>query len=191
MKKKKKLKPPAKRRRPLVIWCILLGVIGLLVALYRFTGNTENTEKSPSESAAVPASSIPEKPQEKNSVQWSDAERRDVNRIFLSYEEVQKADELLAVKTPETLTTEDLRYIVQAFEKALSHAQTVPDGILEKVHPEMKAQFRKIYQPGLRGMLNGFKNGDQNTAREGAELYQTYGAWVLSHAQELSFPDKY
>lgn len=185
MKKKKKLRAPAKKRLAFVSGCLLFGVVGLLAALYWHAGITG---KSRNESETVPDSPILGKRQDKSAVEWSDAERKDVNSILLSYEEVQKTDELLAVKTPETLTTEDLRYIVRAFEKALSLAETVPDGILEKMHPEMKTQFRKVYQPGLRGMLTGFKNGDHNMARGGAELYRSYGAWVFSHAHELSFP---
>jgi len=187
MNKKRKLKPPVKKYRPLVIGCILLGAIGLLVALYWFAGNRG---MSPSGGASVPASSIPEKPQEKIPVQWSDAERRDVNTLILSYAEFDKADAVLAAKTPQTITSEDLRYIVQSFEKAQSLAELVPDRTLEKVHPEMKMQFRQNYQPAIRRMLHGFKNGDQNIAREGVALYQAYGAWVFSHAQELSFPDQ-
>ncbi len=187
MNKKKKPKPPVKKRRPLLIWCLLLAAIGLTVAFYMFA---DNTRERPSGRTSVPASSIPQKQQEKSPVQWSDAERRDMNNILLSYAEVDKADAVLATKTPQTLTAEDLRYIVQAFEKALSFAELVSDGILEKVHPEMKTQFRQNYQPGIRRMLHGFKHGDQSIAREGASLYQAYGAWVFSHAHELSFPDQ-
>jgi hypothetical protein len=51
----------------------------------------------------------------------------DVNTLILSYAEFDKADAVLAAKTPQTITSEDLRYIVQSFEKALSLAELVPD----------------------------------------------------------------
>jgi hypothetical protein len=173
------------KRLPLVLGIVLLGVIALLAALNPFGG-----VKDKARDAGTVASSPPEKLQEKKPIQWSDAEKKALDSITLSYDEVQKADAVLAIKTPDTLNTADQRVIVRAFERALAHAQSVPDGVLEKLHPEMKTQFREVYQAGLLRMLHGFKNGNINAARDGTELYQRYGEWLLAHGQELVFPTK-
>jgi hypothetical protein len=175
------------KRLLLITGFVILGVFGLLVAINKFVGVTGNSH---GEGHGPITSSESEKPQMKNQIQWSDEERQALDNIALSYDEVRKAEAVLSSKTLETLTSADLQSVVQAFEQALSLAESVPDGVLEKLNPEMKIQFRQIYQAGLLRMLNGFKNADQNSAKEGAELYQRYGAWVSTHTQELSFPTK-
>jgi hypothetical protein len=175
-------------KRPLlVIGLVCLGVFGLLVAVTMYVHRAGSSQ---GEGHGVLTSPAPEERPKKNSIAWSDTERQVVDNIALSYAEVQKAETILSSKTPETLTSEDLRSVVKAFERALSLAESIPDEILDKLHPDMKVQFRQIYQAGLLRMLTGFRNGDQNSAREGAALYQSYSVWVSSHTDELSFPTK-
>ncbi len=175
------------KRLPLILGVVLLAVIALLAALNPFGGMKDSTHDA---GQSTVAATTQEKLQQKNPIQWSDAEKQALDSITLSYDEVQKADAVLFVKSVETFNAADQRIVVQAFERALAHAQSVPDGVLEKLHPEMKTQFREVYQAGLLRMLHGFKNGNINAARDGTELYQRYGEWILAHAHALSFPAK-
>jgi hypothetical protein len=178
---------PGMKRPRLVIGLACLGVVGLLVAVNTYVHRTGSSQGEGRGVISDPASAGQPK---KHPATWTETERQAVDKITFSYAEVQKAETILSENTPETLTLEDLRSVVNAFDRALSLAESVPDDVLDKLHPDMKEQFRQIYQAGLLRMLTGFRNADQNSAREGADLYQRYSAWVSSHTDELSFPTK-
>ncbi len=58
---------------------------------------------------------------------------------------------------------------------------------LERIHPQLKKEFRHKYEPALRKMIRGFKYRDQESAIKGFELYKRYTDWVFSHQKEISF----
>ena len=107
--------------------------------------------------------------------------------MTLSYEAVRKVEAIFAEKTPDTFNSSDLKNVITALEQALAHAELVSNADLDRIHPQMRAEFRQKYQTALGKMANGFKYRDQNSAIDGYELYQKYRAWALSHQQEFSF----
>jgi len=119
---------------------------------------------------------------------WKEVRERESRKIILSYEAISKAESIFAKKTPDNFTSSDLEDVVTALEEALTYAELVPDDVLDWIHPQMNIQFRQNYQTALVKMLNGFKNGDQNSAIEGSRLYEKYRTWMFAHRKEFSFP---
>ena len=106
--------------------------------------------------------------------------------LALSYEAVKKAEGIFSQKTPENFSSSDLIDVIGALEQALANAELVSDVDLDRIHPQMKAEFRQKYETALRKMINGFRYRDQSSAVKGIDLYQHYRDWVFSHQQEFS-----
>jgi len=107
--------------------------------------------------------------------------------ISLSYEALKRAEAIFSGTTPDKFSSEDLQNVTQTLEEALYYAKLVPDDVLDKIHPQMRMEFRQNYQTALANMLNGFKNRDQQSAIDGYKLYEKYSNWAYSHRQEINF----
>ena len=102
---------------------------------------------------------------------WKETEEAKSHHMALSYEAVRKAEAIFSQKTPDSFSSSDLKNVITALEQALANAELVSDVDLDRIHPQMKAEFRQKYETALRKMLSGFKYRDQSSAIEGFELY--------------------
>jgi len=119
---------------------------------------------------------------------WKETEEGKSRHMALSYEAVRKAEAIFSEKTPDNFSSSDLINVITTLEQALVNAELVSNVDLDRIHPQMRAEFRQKYETALRKMVNGFKHRDQSSAIKGFELYQNCRAWAFSHQKEFSFP---
>jgi len=175
---------------------MFLGIVVLAIAVNQFTFVTGGPH---GESQGIIAFFLTEKLFVKKKQQhvssqsnfnWRETEDGKLNHMALSYEALRKTEAIFSQKTPDSFSSSDLKNVITALEQALANAELVSDVDLDRIHPQMKAEFRQKYETALRKMLNGFKYRDQSSAIEGFELYQNYRAWSLSHQKEFFFSTK-
>ena len=166
-----------------VIGYIFLGAAILVVAANQFirvTGGPKN------EGQGIIYFFLTEKLFVNKNVADKDRQDRKSHHLALSYEALKKAETIFSKKTPDTFDSTDLKNVIIALEQALENAELVSDFDLERLHPQMKTEFRQKYETALRKMIKGFKYRDQESAIEGFELYQRYTDWVFSNQKEIS-----
>ncbi len=167
-----------------VIGYIFLGAVVLLVAANQFIRVTGGPHGG---GQGIISFFLTEKLFDKNETQTgNDREYGKLHHLTLSYESVKKAEAIFSQNTPENFSSSDLLNVITALEQALENAELVPDLDLDRIHPQMKAEFRQKYETALRKMIKGFKHRDQGSAINGFELYQNYSNWVFSHQKEFS-----
>jgi len=77
---------------------------------------------------------------------WSEEEYEEVESLNSSIEMYFIAND---INQADVTTAEDWETINAMLQAALTEAESVSDGILEKVHPEMTTHFNDEYKPGL------------------------------------------
>lgn len=76
--------------------------------------------------------------------------------------------------------------VIQLLRAAVTEADAVHSGYLDRVHPEFLRRYQQEYIPALRVLAEGLR--DDNTIKQmgSAWAYNRYIEWVNAHSSELN-----
>lgn len=64
----------------------------------------------------------------------------------------------------------------------------VTDGVLDKLHPQLREHYRFEYQKSLVLLVNGAEGKDLNSEVAGVTLHGSWIDWYNAHKKEIQFP---
>ncbi|MDA8137366.1 MAG: hypothetical protein M0036_01830 [Desulfobacteraceae bacterium] len=70
---------------------------------------------------------------------------------------------------------------------AITEANQVQSGYLQKVHPEFSAIYEKNYIHSISLLIEGLRTNNTRVTLEGAFGYNEFAKWMQSHEKDLSF----
>jgi hypothetical protein len=70
---------------------------------------------------------------------------------------------------------EEFKGLLRNYKLAASEARMVKDSVLDKIHPQMKINFRTKFQKAAELMVQSLETRDMNSQIRGVQLH---GAWV-------------
>jgi hypothetical protein len=71
--------------------------------------------------------------------------------------------------------SDEFKGLIRNYKLAASEARMVKDSVLDKIHPQMKINFRTKFQKAAELMVQSLETRDMNSQIRGVQLH---GAWV-------------
>lgn len=133
---------------------------------------------------------------------WSQAEVDSVREnMQLAFDEAQTANKIidgeisklstvarLTAKDANDLSAQALTAAREHTQAALSHAQMISDLALDKVHPELRENFRDYFQRSLTVQIGFYQTKDIATFHKEVQLYNQWIDWAQKHSDEFRVP---
>jgi hypothetical protein len=123
---------------------------------------------------------------------WSVEDRENSEHLFLSIHADLESIRLSNERTFPQLTQNVQQEILQLKKNALQEARLVKDNVLNKVHPELRENFRKLYEKGLELRLLNLEQGGGNPDAEnqGLVLHDKWADWFNANRDRINIPKK-
>lgn len=106
--------------------------------------------------------------------------------IEASNEATRLTNRYMSGDTPPDET--ELQEILQHTRAAIEHAAGLEDEVLERMHPDMREQFRNRYEASLARIADGIRNKDPDLMAEGHWMLDQWAVWIEEHTDEIRFP---
>lgn len=109
---------------------------------------------------------------------WTEAEKQNAQYIHLAFRESQAATHLSNTVSGLVMAEDFTRIWRKHLNRAYEYAQIVDDGVLDKVHPEMRDHWRAEFLEGLRlRLLNAEPPHNPGAEIKGQALHDQFGDW--------------
>jgi hypothetical protein len=121
---------------------------------------------------------------------WSPEDRANSRHFLLSIQSDLESIRLSNERKSPQPAPDALREIIQLKETALREAQTVNDSVLDKIHPDLRQNFRDFYQRGLELRLMNLEQDGRNPAAEsqGLTLHNKWADWFNDNRDRMNVP---
>ncbi len=120
---------------------------------------------------------------------WSEQEKTNARYITLAFGESQQAIRISnSQQAFSAMSTEVRESMTMHYQTARQYAETVTDGVLDKVHSEMRAHWRNEFQEGIRLRLIKLQHGDLEAEIKGSALLDRFGDWWNANKKDLRVP---
>lgn len=121
---------------------------------------------------------------------WSSEDRANSRHFILSIQSDLESIRLSNERKSPQLTSDALREMIQLKKTALSEAQTVNDSVLDKIHPDLRQNFRDLYQKGieLRFMNLEQSGGNKLAESQGLLLHNKWSDWFNDNRDRINVP---
>ena len=120
---------------------------------------------------------------------WSEQEKTNARYITLAFGESQQAIRISnSQQAFSAMSTEVRESMTMHYQTARQYAETVTDGVLDKVHSEMRAHWRNEFQEGIRLRLINLQHGDLEAEIKGSALLDRFGDWWNANKKDLRVP---
>lgn len=85
-----------------------------------------------------------------------------------------------------SVSQQDYQKILDQLQCALAESNQVSDSALDKLHPELKVHYRREFQPGLKALMEGFKEGDFQKQLSGQVSLDHWIDWANPHVDAIN-----
>lgn len=121
---------------------------------------------------------------------WSPEDHANSRHFILSIQSDLESIRLSNERKSPQLTPDALREMIQLKKTALREAQTVNDSVLDKMHPDLRQNFRDLYQKGLELRLMNLEQSGGNKLAEsqGLILHNKWSDWFNDNRDRINVP---
>lgn len=86
------------------------------------------------------------------------------------------------------MSTQDFGKKISLYQRAFDEANLVRDDVLDKIHPELKNNYRMYFQKGTELRISAWTNGKNYDEIQGSALMDSWGDWYEKNQSNIKIP---
>ena len=119
---------------------------------------------------------------------WTQEEKENANHFLNSLSLVIEAHSNSNKGDPGEMSKRDFEQTLSLYRRALSEANLVRDEVLDKMHPELKSNFRMHFQKGAELRISAWANRKTYDEIQGSALMDLWGDWFEKNRSNIKIP---
>lgn len=120
--------------------------------------------------------------------QWTQEEKENAEHFLKSLSLVIEDASYSNKKGPGIVSTQDFAKHISSLQRAFDEANLVRDDVLDKIHPELKNNYRMYFQKGAELIINAWTNGKNYDEKQGLALMDSWGDWYEKNRSNIKIP---
>jgi hypothetical protein len=120
--------------------------------------------------------------------QWTPEEKGNAEHFVKSLSLILEAHSNPNKRIPGEIARQDFDKIVSLYQDAFKEADLVRDKVLDKIHPELKNNYRLYFQKGVELRISAWTNGKTYDEIQGSALMDSWGDWFEKNRNNLKIP---
>lgn len=120
--------------------------------------------------------------------QWTQEEKENAEHFLKSLSLVIEETSYSNKKGPGIVSTQDFAKHISSYQHAFDEANLVRDDVLDKIHPELKSNYRMYFQKGAELIINAWTNQKNYNEIQGLALMDSWGDWYEKNRSNIKIP---
>ncbi len=120
--------------------------------------------------------------------QWTQEEKENAKHFLNSLSLVIEAHTNSNKEGPGVMSTQDFAKHISLYQRAFDEAKLVRDDILDKIHPELRNNYRMYFQKGAELRIGAWTNGNNYDEIQGSALMDSWGDWYEKNQGNIKIP---
>ena len=119
---------------------------------------------------------------------WTQEEKENTDHFLKSLSLVIEAHSNSNKGSPGVTSKQDFEKILSLYRRAFSEANLVRDDVLDKIHPELKNNYRMYFQKGAELRISAWTNRKTYDEIQGSALMDSWGDWFEKNRRNIKIP---
>tara|TARA_Y100001934_G_C11805913_1_gene519285 strand:- start:69 stop:515 length:447 start_codon:yes stop_codon:yes gene_type:complete len=121
---------------------------------------------------------------------WTDDEKANIQHFTNALEQRANATKIINSPTPESSVdrANQLTRIMELKKRSIEEAKLVDDILLDRIHPELRMNFRGKFQKSLQLFLDAAESSDNKKSIESSLLHDEWVDWINANNESIKIP---
>lgn len=120
--------------------------------------------------------------------QWTQEEKENAEHFLKSLNLVIEAHTNSNKRGPGIVSTQDFAKNISLHQRAFDEANLVQDDVLDKIHSELKSNYRMYFQKGAELRISAWMNGNNYDEIQGSALMDSWADWYQKNQSNIKIP---
>jgi hypothetical protein len=120
--------------------------------------------------------------------QWTQEEKENAEHFLKSLSLVIEAHANSNKGGPGVMSTQDFEKHISLYQRAFDEANLVRDDVLDKIHPELKNNYRMYFQKGAELRISAGTSSKNYDEIQGSALMDSWGDWFEKNRSNIKIP---